>query len=314
MNNLMNNQSQYVTTPPHPQNSIDIFKGAWSSKFPEPYAHLEAGSALLFQDARLEWSIDQVGGVKGKTVLELGPLEAGHTYMLEQQGAKSILAIEANKSAYLKCLIVKELLQLQRARFLCGDFTRYLHTCTEQFDFCLASGVLYHMRNPVDLLARLAPLTDQIYIWTHYYNEQVLKQRPDFANRTLSKSEIDFQGITYTVYRHEYGQALSRADFCGGTVHYSHWMQRGDILDCLCRLGYDDIRTNFEEPGHIHGPCFSITAIRTQPEMKPAYVEESILREPEYLSETVRNSSDASNRSFFHTVKSWFKLNDSSDN
>ena len=117
---------QYVTTTPSPQNAVDIFAGEWSSKLPEPFAEVRAGSALLFADARLEWGLTQLGGVTGKTVLELGPLEGGHTYMLEQGGAASVVAIEANTRAYLKCLITKELLGLKRARFLCGNFVAFL--------------------------------------------------------------------------------------------------------------------------------------------------------------------------------------------
>lgn len=86
------------------------------------------------------------------TVLELGPLEAGHTYMLEKMGARSIVAVEANSRAYLKCLIVKELFELKRAKFLLGDFVAYLKNNTRHFDLCLASGVLYHMQNPAELL------------------------------------------------------------------------------------------------------------------------------------------------------------------
>ena len=47
----------------------------------------------------------------GKTVLELGPLEGAHTYQLHQRGA-NIVAVEASKQAYLKCLITKEIVGL----------------------------------------------------------------------------------------------------------------------------------------------------------------------------------------------------------
>ena len=62
----------------------------------------------------------------GFRILELGPLEGAHTYQLEKLGAAEIVAIEANKEAFLKCLIIKELAQLERARFLLGDFVTYL--------------------------------------------------------------------------------------------------------------------------------------------------------------------------------------------
>jgi hypothetical protein len=107
---------QYAASAPSPQNAIDIFEGEWASQLPDPT--LRAGSITLFDDYRIKWFAEHLGGFQNKTVLELGPLEAGHTYMLERLGAASILAIEANTRAFLKCLIVKELFDLRRARFL----------------------------------------------------------------------------------------------------------------------------------------------------------------------------------------------------
>ena len=78
----------------------------------------------------------------GRTVLELGPLEAGHSYLLERLGAAEIVGIEANTRAYLRCLVVKEILGLGRARFLCGEFVSYLRTSDRRFDLAVASGVL----------------------------------------------------------------------------------------------------------------------------------------------------------------------------
>ena len=75
---------QYVTSAYTPQDALDIFKGEWSSKLPEPLAGLESGSIPLFEDGRIEWALAQLGGIESKTVIELGPLEAGHSYMLER--------------------------------------------------------------------------------------------------------------------------------------------------------------------------------------------------------------------------------------
>ena len=74
----------------------------------------------------MHWLVEQLGGVRDLSILELGPLEGGHTYWLEKMGAKSILALEANTRAFLKCLVVKEVYGLERAKFLCGDFMGFL--------------------------------------------------------------------------------------------------------------------------------------------------------------------------------------------
>jgi hypothetical protein len=112
----------YVQGSPSDQKALDIFKGEWSSQLPGACKELKAGTVPLFEDARMVWAAEQLGGFSGQRVIELGPLEAGHTYMLESLGAESILAVEANKRAFLKCLIVKEILRLNRSRFVLGDF------------------------------------------------------------------------------------------------------------------------------------------------------------------------------------------------
>ncbi|MEZ4658248.1 MAG: hypothetical protein R2911_11805 [Caldilineaceae bacterium] len=45
---------QYVTAAPDPQNAVDIFKGAWSSRLPAPYAGIKAGNLPLFEDVRID--------------------------------------------------------------------------------------------------------------------------------------------------------------------------------------------------------------------------------------------------------------------
>ena len=67
----------------------------------------------------------------------------------------SVVAVESNTRAYLKCLVVKELLDLQRCHFLLGDFVPYLQETPERFELLLASGVLYHSPDPLAMLALL---------------------------------------------------------------------------------------------------------------------------------------------------------------
>src|SRR5262245_1021676 len=174
---------RYVTSAPNSQNAIDIFQGTWSARLPEPLAHIEAGTVPSFEDARIPWAACQLGGFENKRVLELGPLEAAQTYLLDRHGATKIVAIEANTIAYLKCLIVKELLGIQHATFLLGDFLPYLRTNERQFDVAIASGVLYHMRNPAELIGLLAQATDRVFLWTHYYDAEPIARKPDLAAR-----------------------------------------------------------------------------------------------------------------------------------
>lgn len=253
---------QYVQTAPSPQNALDIFAGEWASRLPAPFADLRAGPTHLFEDARLTWAAERLGSIAGQTVLELGPLEGAHTYMLAQLGAASITAIESNTRAYLKCLIVKELLGLPQAHFLCGNFVEYLRANETQFDLAVANGVLYHMPDPIELLALLARSTDRLLLWTLYYDQPVLARSPHIARRFAGSSRAEYEGFHYTRHRYEYREAQLVESYCGGSYPFSHWLGRDDILNALRHFGLTEIEINFDHPDHPSGPAFALIAQR----------------------------------------------------
>lgn len=253
---------RYVTSAPSVQNALDIFSGEWASKLPGYLQSIEAGQIRLFQDPRIQWAVEKFGGIQGDRVLELGPLEAGHTYMLEKLGAASIIAVEANTRAYLKCLIVKEIMGLTRTHFLCGDFVEYLRNSPDKFDVCFASGVLYHMLNPVELLTLMAEVSDKIFIWTHYYDAEIIHRNAIVAPKFTDSIAADHNGFKHTLYRYEYATALDSPGFCGGSNPFSYWMNREELLSCLGYVGLTNIDIKFELPDHPNGPCLALTAIR----------------------------------------------------
>jgi hypothetical protein len=250
----------YVKTCPTHQNAIDLFKNEWSSKIPGDY---QSGSIPLFGDTRIAWAQQQLGGFVGAKALELGPLEGGHSYMLEKMGAASVLAIESNSRAYVKCLISKEILAMQRVKFMLGDFVCYLKETEEKFDVCIASGVLYHMQKPSELLGLMAAHSDKIMLWTHYYDEALIKKNRHIKKGKFGEAEeMEYQGFKHTVYRQNYHEALEIDGFCGGPESYSNWMLRDDIPACLEHFGFKDIRIDIEKTDHPNGPCYCVAAMK----------------------------------------------------
>lgn len=253
----------YMTSAPSPQNALNIFKGEWASRFPPSCGALRAGSIALFEDPRIDWFARQIGGVEGLEIIELGPLEAGHSAMLERLGARQVVAIEANTHAFLKCLIAKEVVGLERVRFLCGDFLAYLRdpACPE-YDAALASGVLYHMVNPVELIARLAGrCRSHLLLWTHYYDRDWAEAKGVQGIFPVTVA-AEYGGFRHTLVRQEYGASLGQSGFCGGSRFCSHWMLRDEILACLAHFGFPDVRIGFDEPDHPGGPSFAVVASR----------------------------------------------------
>jgi len=259
LNNILD---AYVSEAPSPQLAVDIFKGEWSSRFPPPLDFVRAGTIPLFDDDRIRWAAEKLGGFQGRRVLELGPLEGGHTYMLHQLGAAEIVAVEANTRAYLKCLVVKNLFDLARARFLCGDFVPYLAQATERFDVVVASGVLYHMRNPVQLLEQLARRADRLFLWTHYYDARIIAARPDLAPHYAGQAPCEHAGFRHTLYRRNYGTGLHLKGFCGGNAPYSQWLGRADLLAAVQHVGFRRVELGFDEPNHPNGPALALAAAR----------------------------------------------------
>jgi 2-polyprenyl-3-methyl-5-hydroxy-6-metoxy-1,4-benzoquinol methylase len=254
--------SQVARSAPCPQNALDIFAGEWLSAFPQALAECRAGAIPLFEDSRLLWGIERLGGVAGQRVLELGPLEGGHSYQLENLGAAEIVAVEASARAYLRCLIAKELLGMQRVRFLHGDGLAYLRENRPKFDTVIASGVLYHLTNPVELLEQAAQTTDRLFLWTHYYDATAIAQTPALAATFVGSQPALHGGFQHTLYRHEYGEALDSSVYCGGSAAHSHWLSRADILAALSWFGFNAVEVGCEQRTHPHGPYFACVARR----------------------------------------------------
>lgn len=255
----------YVDDPPHAQVALNLFSGQWASRLPPPYADLHAGGTPLFEDGRITWALAELEPVNGQRVLELGPLECGHTYMLDRAGAGEVVAVESNTRAYLRCLVVKELLGIPSAKVLLGDFVRFLEQRTAEeppYDLAVASGVLYHMQDPLRLLELLASSSRQLFLWTHYYDDEVIQGRPELKAKFPGHTDVLWGGRSYTYNRQEYLAAVNAEGFCGGSASHSNWLSRDDLLSALDHLGLDVVGLAFEDLGHPNGPALAVAAKR----------------------------------------------------
>ena len=255
---------QYVVRVPEPQNVLDLFDGEWSSRMPVTSGlTTRSGTATLFDDSRIVWAEQQLGPFTGDDILELGPLECGHTYMLHERGAKSIVAIEANSRAFLKCLCVKELLGLNRANLQLGDFVAFLRQNEKKFDVTIASGVLYHMQNPIEVLDMICRSTDKLFVWTHYYDSKAIAASPMNARRFAALETGSYRRFEYEFCRQAYEKVhLNWAGFCGGPSSESVWLSRESIVGFLHAHGFPVVNIGFEQPDHQNGPAFAICARR----------------------------------------------------
>jgi len=250
----------YFGNAPNRQNVLDIFEGAWTSKMPNGSGlATKPGGISLFADPRITWLSDRIGGFEGLRILELGPLEAGHTYMMHEGGAKYIVGVESNTHAFLKCLCIKEVFQLLRANFLLGDLTTYLAQTPDAFDLCVASGVLYHMKDPVRTLLDAAKAAPTLYLWTHYYDETVIRDGP-YAPLFTKSMAFRVQGHAFVAAKRYYGRARYRSRFLGGASAFTLWLAKESLFEALELAGFRNLEVGQDEPEHPNGPAISILA------------------------------------------------------
>lgn len=230
--------SFFGTAPSH-QNALNLFKGEWSTRLPDACGLVAStGPARHCEDYRVEWAARHLGGFAGKRVIELGPLEGGHACMLEKMGAAEIIAIEASARAYLKCLILKETFGLTRTRFLLGDFLPYLQRAWTTYDVGFVCGVLYHLPNPVELIAQLARRCRTVFVWTHFHDPEFLAAHPEAAACFAPGRTTEVAGFRHTLHRRSYGAAVQWKGFCGGGNSAACWLSSADILAAFAHFGF----------------------------------------------------------------------------
>lgn len=246
---------------PTHQNAVELFGDRWLIRLEELYPGLNSGSGNYLRfDSRPMIAANHLGFVPGSLhgmrVLELGPMEGAHTYQLSKLGAESVLAIEANSVAYLRCLVMKEILQPANCRFLLGDCVSFLQDTDQRFDLIFCSGILYHMENPFTLIEAITRRTNRVFLWTHYYDPDEPKG-PDCRPR-----HVACDGLDLTFHEHTYGVDIANNPFWGGNNPVASWLSRDDIERCFQHFGF--AVAVHEDSRHLDaGHYITATAIRS---------------------------------------------------
>jgi 2-polyprenyl-3-methyl-5-hydroxy-6-metoxy-1,4-benzoquinol methylase len=212
------------------------------------------GGMRLFDaaDPRPQMVSDAFGDIAGWSVLELGSLDGAHAYQLEQRGAH-VIGIEANVATFQRLLAVKNALQLH-AQFLLGDFLAFLQKTQMRFDLILASGVLYHIPDPIELLYQSALHSGRVFLWTHYLTPGASAAWGADAKRVYRR-----HGVECTYHRYDYVEDSSRQ--FSGTDSYCFRLLKDDIVAALRCFGLAKMEIR-DDRGHRNGPAMSVVAYR----------------------------------------------------
>jgi SAM-dependent methyltransferase len=222
----------------HPShaNALSLRAGTW--KFDFDRLEMDAIREWVGRDVRPRWSAEVFPGFSEFSVIELGPQDGFVTAGLEAFGVGSILAIEANVDSFLRCLLLKNALGL-KATYLLGDFLTYLDAATASADLIYASGVLYHLFDPVGLLLRCAEVARHLYLWTFHYNENAIRANAYESLCFDGVSEHRVRDEVFTYHRRFYTpDILAAPTYAGGISAYANWMTLEDIERALHVAGY----------------------------------------------------------------------------
>lgn len=190
-------------------------------------------------------SIAKLADLQGKRILDLGCNWGHNTFDLADHGAAYVLGVEARKCFLEKANKVKAEEGYGQVEFRACDARCIDELGLGTFDLCLCAGLLYHMKNPIDLLCRLRRICRELALETHVAPENLRsffrarrKYRTDLSVRT---SEIDWNGKRFRGRVHNYRSIdLSRDDItCTLDEESSFWLTPTALQSALEFAGFE---------------------------------------------------------------------------
>lgn len=101
-----------------------------------------------------------------KTVLELGSFEGGHTVALARW-AEHVTGVEGRQKNAEKARWILKVHDIENAGIVSGNLEDIRLADLGSFDLCVSIGVLYHMPEPLKLIAAMADAAPNLFLWTH---------------------------------------------------------------------------------------------------------------------------------------------------
>jgi hypothetical protein len=214
-------------------------RGPWHTRFVVG-GQAYGGDYDAAHDPRLLWFFERFP--QAASILEMGSFEGGHTLGLAAHpGVRRVLAVEARAESVEKARFVQGLLGVTNVEFVVANLETANLEEFGRFDAVYCVGVLYHLPQPWRLIEKIAGVTGNLYIWTHYAN-------PAYASVRIGP----YLGARYA--EHGYADPLS------GVSAWSFWPTRESLLAMLTEYGFNSIDVIEDQPQHPHGPCITLAA------------------------------------------------------
>lgn len=249
---------------PDAQTQINLFEGEWTYRLPIEGVSSGIANDFLYLSGSVWLAQQTFGDLSGLSCLELGPNEGEISFHLHHAGLKPILSIEGRTRSFLKCLIVKNLLHLDSVQFRLGDFVRFLEDSDREFDIILASGILYHMTEPLKVIENITRRTHRVVVATHYFLDTLLKvdNKNDTTGLPLTTwnvqgiSNVTHKGFSARHYRYDYCIPMDKHETFGhgGLAEFSYLLELDAILDAFRFFGFEVVGEILNDPNGERGP------------------------------------------------------------
>jgi tRNA (mo5U34)-methyltransferase len=207
---------------------------------------LDAPRAVAPADDYRFRAIDARADLRRDRVLEMGCGEGYHTVQLASRFTQ-VTALEArprNIACALVNMFVHEATNVQ-VRMM---DVREVGPSLGRFDLVFHSGVLYHLSEPVEHLRRVAGLSDQLLLDTHYAP----------SGDRYPRADLDSGGKRYPAVAWREG---GWTDVFSGLEAESRWLRREALLEALADVGYREVEVLAEYEMEV-GPRLALWARR----------------------------------------------------
>lgn len=213
---------------------------SWVSKF--KLESKEFGGYADYDNVRVSMlnmpEVSEEINFKDKSVLELGPLEAGNSIILERMNPSKIISIEGRTESYIKCCMIKNIYDLNRTKFYLDDARNISSEKYGNFDVAVVLGLLYHLDDPHVLLDKIGKMADKLVLSTHYADEGSPYKNAE--NKTVEYNGKKYSGRIY--------QEDPDLDPNAGLQNISFWPFEEDLVNMVKDSGYNKVKIIQKNP------------------------------------------------------------------
>jgi SAM-dependent methyltransferase len=182
-------------------------------------------------------------GLAGRSIIDVGCLEGGHTVEFARAGMVST-GLEVRASNFENCLYVQRNLSLPNLRFVQADANEIARH--GPFDAVFASGLLYHLDKPRAFLAEASKACRRIILLhTHIAHAAETPARATYGLSPLAQNE-GLSGRWYEEHDAPPQEQLNALREASWANTRSFWPEKQFLLQALLDVGFDTVFESFD--------------------------------------------------------------------